>query len=111
MADRRALGEDQPAGRQRRGPLVAGLSVQILLCVGCCAAGLALQMGTAGSVLNARYVVQACVGPDTQPRLQDGVTWIASSMSSLPPVRLQNPVCVLLRWPPNPPRGGLALPP
>ena len=104
---------DNPSrGPSPRAPLVAAVFVLVLFVVGCCAVGLAFQTGTGRGMLDSRYVVDVCVGVNTGPSFQVGLTWIAPYMSSMPPVMLQNPACALVPWPPLlPPRGGLAFPP
>jgi hypothetical protein len=88
-----------------------GVTLLLVLCLGCCGLGVAFESGGLSSQLGGGYVVQVCVGVNTVASWQVGVTWIAPTMSSLPPVRLQNPACALVPWLPYLPlRGGFALP-
>jgi hypothetical protein len=102
--------DPNPAREQGRGAWWLGAALVVILCLSCCGGLMAFGAGARGRP-NGGYVVQVCVGVNTTPRWQVGVTWIAPFMSSLPPVVLQNPACAVVPWLPFlPPRGGFALP-
>ena len=100
---------DQP--KPPRGPQWLTLIVSLALCGVGCLGLLGMQLAAASGVWPGGNVVQVCVGVNTTPRRQVGLTWIRPDMSSLPPVQLQNPVCTLFPWlAVLPPRGGVAFP-
>jgi hypothetical protein len=99
-----------PARDNARGPGWLGAALAVVLCLSCFGGLLAFGAGARGQ-LSGGYTVEVCVGVNTAPRWQVGVTWIAPFMSSLPPVTLQNRACAVVPWLPSlPPRGGFALP-
>jgi hypothetical protein len=102
--------EANSAGRPqtRRALAAAGLALALIL--SCCGVGAALS-GVLGSGHPVVDSVHLCVGVNTQPYWQVGVTWIAPYLSSLPPVLLHHQACTLVVWPPLlPRRGGFAVP-
>jgi hypothetical protein len=83
----------------------------VTFCLCCGGAGFAGQAGVAGGSLSYGYVVEVCVGVNTFPFLQVGVTWTSPFMSTLPSIMFHNPACALVPWLPFlSQRGGLALP-
>src|ERR687892_411070 len=91
--------DDENTGyKHTRGPLMVAAGLVGGLCLGCWGALLAFQAGVASGGVGGGYVVQACVGMNTIPAWQVGVSWISPYFSSLPPVLLQNRTCASVPW-------------
>jgi hypothetical protein len=105
----RANGADRAGQQQTRRVLAMGV-LALVLVVGCCGLG-AVMSSRPGAGLLGLEPVRLCVGINTLPHWQVGVTWISPYFSALPPMLLQNPACTQVPWPPFLPlRGGFVVP-